>query len=199
MKSRIAFIAIAVGGGLLAHVLFSRPLYVLAGDDVCVQPIYEVTRLPAGIDPNLVQGLLLPPIPGDETTWEMQVGKFNRSGRACDPEGHVFDVVVVEATSSTTVYVSTDEGIWTLACETLPGLNLVVLDATDAYGATQRFTVAWLGVGNERPVLCTERNVRWQARLNGRTKRATSSPAVARSVPAARTATPRRWPSGCAG
>ena len=153
MKSRIAFIAIAVGGGLLAHVLFSRPLYVLAGDSVCEQPIYELTRLPAEIDPNLVQGLLLPPIAGDEVTWECQVGKFNRSGRACDPEGHAFDVTVVEATSSTTVYASTADELWTLACETLPGVNIVVLDATDAYGATQRFTVAWLGVGNHGPVL----------------------------------------------
>ena len=153
MKSKIAFIVIAVGGGFLAHTLFSRPLYVLAGDSVCEQPIYEITRLPIEIDPNLIQGLLLPPIPGDEETWEMQVGKFNRSARACDPEGHPFDITVVEATSSATVYASTADEIWTLACETLPGVNIVVVDATDVYGATQRFTVAWLGVGNNGPVL----------------------------------------------
>jgi len=152
MKSRMILLAVALVGGILLHVVFPSTMYLLA-EEVCVQPIYPVTRLPMEIDPNLVDGLLLPPIPGDEETWEMQVGKFNRSGRACDPEGHAFDIVVVEATSSTTVYASTADEIWTLACESLPGVNRVVLDATDTYGAVQRFTVIWLGVGNEPPVL----------------------------------------------
>jgi len=154
MKSRIAFVAIAVGGGLLAHVLFSRPLYVLAGDDVCVQPIYEVTRLPAGIDPNLVQGLLLPPIPGDETTWEMDVGKYVRApALACDPNGHPFEIVHIEGTTAASLDHNKQAGTWSFSCESLPGTNKQVFDANDIYQARQRFTVIWLGVGNEPPVL----------------------------------------------
>ena len=141
---------------LLAFVvaaLLGRPLYVLAEDPNCVQPEYLVSRLPAGLDPNLVEGLLLPPVPGDEATWKVAVGKFNRTAAACDPEGHSFELSLVASTAPVTLSLDAAAATWTLATESLPGVNCVVVEATDAYGAAQRFTVLWLGTGNRPPVL----------------------------------------------
>lgn len=138
---------------LLAAALWGRPLYVFAGDPNCVQPEYLVSRLPAELNPNLVDGLLLPPVPSDETTWEVNVGKFNRTAVACDPEGHAFELALVSATAPVTLTLDTGAGTWTLATESLPGVNCVVVEATDAYGVGQRFTVLWLGTGNRPPVL----------------------------------------------
>lgn len=150
MKRKLAFCALVAAGYLFAS---GTHLYVLAGDPNCVQPLYETTQLPEGIDPNVVQGFLLPPQTEPNVAWEIQVGKFNRTGRACDPEGHPFDIECLSATVPVTLSLDIEDGTWTLATESLPGVNCVVIEATDAYGAVTRFTVAWLGVGNQAPRL----------------------------------------------
>jgi len=151
MKRMTTFILVALGFGL-GHLTLGTHLYVLAQDPNCVQEVYDPNTLPAAIDPTVVDGLLLPPIPG-VSTWEVDVGKFNRTGKACDPEGHAFDVALVSGTSPATITVDVANQTWTVATESLPGVNVVVVEATDTYGAAQRFTICWLGTGNQAPVL----------------------------------------------
>lgn len=100
------------------------------GQAPCV-PIDYRSQVPFAVDANVIQGLVLPGIM-DATAgprWELPSGKFNRSGTCCDAEGDPIAIKVLLSPTPATVEVK--GGTWTLACDLLPGLNLIVVEATD--------------------------------------------------------------------
>ena len=79
MTRKIIFATVLLASGAFSYLMNARTVVLLAAADPnCIQQIYDLSLLPAGLDPNLVDGLLLPPFPGNPDCWEVDLGKFNR-------------------------------------------------------------------------------------------------------------------------
>jgi len=126
---------------------------LLAIDDpnACIQTVWG-GPLPAGVEPNDVAGTLI----ACET---IVAGKYNRTGRACDPDGDPIDVELVAGPPDLTIDLDREASTWSIACELAPGLHALVFRARDQprWGDPCEVTVTVLvdaiAPPNERPVL----------------------------------------------
>lgn len=106
-------------------------------DPNCVQPIYDPNLVPFAIEPNAIEGYLLPPVPGDPNTWRLPAGKWQRlAAKACDDEGDPFTIEYMGGTSPATVHHDPAAGTWAVAAEILVGPNLWRFRAVDDPGTT---------------------------------------------------------------
>lgn len=134
----------------------ARSLYAGEPNEPCVQVYYDP---PAGLDPNVVVGILLCPDPNAPTDYNVPSGKFFREARACDPNNDDFDVEFIDGTTPATVDYNDATGLWSLAAEVVPGLNLWMVRATDtpqyATPKSNEYTVVAFGEerANKGPVL----------------------------------------------
>mgnify|MGYP001559767186 CR=1 FL=1 len=125
------------------------------GQTPCVSIDYRL-QVPASLDPNGtdLNSLILPPaLLNGGPVWEAPSGKFNRTGPCCDAEGDPFVITVISSPTPANVTLSADKKTWTLVCDLLPGLNLIVVQATDLppYGPPASRTYTILANGLPRP------------------------------------------------
>jgi len=149
---------------VVVAVCFGRPLYVMAAEpNDCVISSYDPNLVPyltEIVDINDSWGRLLPPVPGDPNTWEIDCGKFQRApAMACDPQEDSFSIAYVGGTTPATVYHDVNDGTWWFTAEVLAGVNVWRFSATDsplfAEPATSWWWVTAYGMApeNTAPVL----------------------------------------------
>jgi len=99
MRSRKLVILVALLA--LLGLAWGRTFVLMAAEpDACIQQSMSPSLVPWTIDPSLIQGSLLPAIPGDQNGWQVTAGRWERTARACDPEGHPFTIEFVFGTGS---------------------------------------------------------------------------------------------------
>jgi len=123
---------------------WSWRLAALEDPNICAQPVW-IGPAPFAFDPNLVVGLLI-------DCHEVRAGKFNRTGRVCDPDGDPVDVELLAGPAGMEVTQDLEASTWTLAGELAPGLHAIVVCAIDRplYGDPNE-TVVTILVNAERP------------------------------------------------
>lgn len=161
MRSRKLVILVALLA--LLGLAWGRTFVLMAAEpNACIQESMSPALVPWTIDPSLIQGSLLPAIPGSQNGWQVPRGKWTRTARACDPEGHPFTIEFVEGPAPATVSYDPAAQTWTVVVENLPvGKHLFVFKATDSPGPdydgpkTRFVTIAVEGLPsvNEKPVL----------------------------------------------
>ena len=129
---------------------------VLADDPNCIQPNFDPNvvdfNLPAGV---VIRGALIHPRPQAPApaTWQVPAGKYNRVGKACDPDGDaIVSIEILAATVPATVSLQPISGTWTLAADLVAGLNVFTVRAFDVPGDECIVTLV-LWARNRRPVL----------------------------------------------
>jgi len=132
-------------------------LMTVVGGADCVQPDYSAV-CPLAIDPNMIQGAILCPFPGDPNTWTMVAGKYNRTAAYEDCEGD-YPVEITPLDPNVTVTQDREAKTWTVATDLPPGMHYLTFTAVDTprYGtpAERRVTVVVEATEppNEPPVL----------------------------------------------
>jgi len=91
--------------------------------NACLQPVW-IGPAPFACDPNIVQGLLI-------DCHQVTAGKFNRTGRVCDPDGDPVDVELLAGPAGMEVTQDLEASTWTLAGELAPGLHAIIVCAVD--------------------------------------------------------------------
>jgi len=142
-------------------VCFGRPLVVMAADPNACGPQQDYRLAVPGAlpvdpnaDPNLAEGVVLGPVPGDPNAWDLAAGQWKRPwARICDPEGDTYRVEFLGGTSAAEVQVDPANGLWTFAAEAVVGLNAWCFRASDEHEASRIVWIVGFGLLNEPPVL----------------------------------------------
>lgn len=102
---------------------WARRLGSLDDPNICLQPVW-IGPAPFAFDPNAIQGLLI-------DCHQVRAGKFNRTGRVCDPDGDPVDVELLAGPAGMDVTQDVEASTWTLAGELAPGLHAIIVCAID--------------------------------------------------------------------
>jgi hypothetical protein len=134
-----------LAGYLLA--VASATMFVVVADPNCVQTSWG-GPIPFAYDPNGVAGVLI-------DVEEVTAGKYNRTGRFCDPEGDPVTVELLAGPAGMQVTQDDQAQTWTIAGDVPIGVTAIIVRAIDApQNADPNFVVATVLVhGTPRPNL----------------------------------------------
>jgi len=106
--------------------------------NACIQTVWG-GPLPAGVEPNDVAGTLI-------DVERVVAGKYNRNGRACDPDGDPIAIELIAGPPDLTIDLDGETSTWSIACELAPGIHALVFRARDqpVYGDPCDLTVTIL-------------------------------------------------------
>lgn len=137
--------AILAMGELLDTRATNGTTFVLLADANCVQTAWG-GPIPFAYDPNTVAGVLI-------DVEDVTAGKYNRTGRCCDPEGDPFTIELLVAPAGMQVTQDAAAGTWTLAGDLTIGVHAIVVHAVDApeYGEPNDCVVTVLVRAGPRP------------------------------------------------